>query len=136
MKATHTDRPQKFTTRHRRELPCHLAQWSAVDLAAEPYPDGTMPEVVTLRTYSAGKRSSTTTAAVWVRGTIQASGTGSTSGWGYHRPSEAAAIAIRNAGFDLSERIDGCGDSAIRAAVLALAIAAGATRPAIVTANA
>lgn len=137
MTATLTDRPQKFTTRHRRETPCHFNQWTAIDLDAEPWPDGTIAALVTLRTYTRGG-SMTTTAAIWTHSadrTDHRSGTGTTTGCGYHRPSEAAAAAIRNAGIDLSQRIDGVGDSAIASAVLAIARALGAKRPALITAN-
>lgn len=47
-------------------------------------------------------------------------GSGTAGGGGYHKASAAAGVAIRNAGFSLSESIDGCGDSAIREAVKAV----------------
>lgn len=137
MNATLTDRPQKFTTKHRRETPCYFAQWSAGDLDAEPWPDGTLPELVTLRTY-ATPRGSTVTAALWTQSADRSehrSGTGSAGGGGYHKASAAAHEAIRNAGIDLSERIDGRGESAIASAVLAIARALGAKRPALITAK-
>lgn len=47
-------------------------------------------------------------------------GSGTAGGYGYHKASAAAGKAIRAAGFSLSENIDGRGDGAIRAAVLAV----------------
>lgn len=52
---------------------------------------------------------------------IYASGSGSAGGYGYHRPSAAAAEAIEKAGIELSQEIDGRGDSAIEQALNALA---------------
>lgn len=48
------------------------------------------------------------------------SGSGSAGGYGYHRPSAAAAYAFKSMGVELSENIDGRGDSAIVEAIEAL----------------
>ena len=52
---------------------------------------------------------------------IWASGSGSASGFGYHRPSAAAQEAFKNSGVELSEPIQGRGDRAIEQALFALA---------------
>ena len=48
-------------------------------------------------------------------------GSGSAGGYGYHRASAAAGEAITNAGFKLSESINGAGDTAIEDALCAIA---------------
>jgi hypothetical protein len=64
--------------------------------------------------------------AVWVgNGTVSGAGgwrgrSNNTSG-GYHKASEAAEMAIRDAGISLSEHISGAGDTAIYEAVKAIA---------------
>lgn len=56
---------------------------------------------------------------------MHTSGSGKAGGYGYDKPSAAAAEAIRTAGFDLSEDIAGVGETAIREAMKALAAAVG-----------
>lgn len=76
---------------------------------------------VTLRLYHTQSRAY---ACVWAHTadwTITVSGGGRAGGYGYHRGSAAAQAAITNAGIALSEDIAGVGDSAIRAAVIAIA---------------
>ena len=80
--------------------------------------------------------------SLWVSGAQWTSGHGRASGYGYHKESAALQSAIDSAGIKLTgdnyrelpsdatdetmARIDGCGDSAMRAAMRAIAIAAGA----------
>jgi hypothetical protein len=87
---------------------------------------------VTLRLYATDARHY---ACIWVHtncawimdgetvAAYYASGSGYAGGWGYHRASAAAAEAISAAGIELSEDIDGRGDEAICAAVMAIATA-------------
>lgn len=77
---------------------------------------------VVLRYYFT-KSGSSNSACIWVncvKANIHTDGSGVAGGWGYHRPSAAAAIAIKNAGFDIGFAIDGRGDSAIEEAILAI----------------
>ena len=62
-----------------------------------------------------------------VMGSGWSNGSGSAGGYGYDKGSAAAATAIRSAGVQLSEDIDGRGASAVREAVKAVgeALAAG-----------
>lgn len=80
--------------------------------------------------------------SLWVHGNQYTSGYGKASGYGYHKSSAALQDAIDSAGIALTgdqyerdesperqekpARIDGCGDSAMRGAMRAIAIAAGA----------
>ena len=80
--------------------------------------------------------------SLWVSGAQWTSGHGRASGYGYHKESAALQAAIDSAGIKLTgdnyrelpsdatsdamARINGCGDSAMRAAMRAIAIAAGA----------
>lgn len=84
-----------------------------------------LEEVATLRIY-AGRRSygaGPVYASIWVHGVC--SGTGSASGYGYHKASAAADAAIRSAGIDLGWDISGAGEGAIRGALEDIARAAG-----------
>ena len=67
---------------------------------------------------------------------IHTQGSGSAGGYGYHRPSAAAHEAIHNAGFRLSQAIDGRGDSAITDALCAIARCLGIVRFGIVRSHA
>ena len=122
MKATYNKNAKtKFTTFHRKENKCYFDSYSAIVI--RPDFDG-KPSVFTpveLRLYGTGN---TNSAAIWINDTasgIHTSGTGQAGGYGYHRPSAAAAEAIRNAGIDLDTNISGVGDSAIERAVKAIA---------------
>lgn len=86
---------------------------------------------VTLRLYSVdGTR---WTACLWVYWTnYHTSGSGSASGYGYHKPSAAAGCAIRDAGIKLSRSIDGRGEQDIGKAVEAIARAVTGKRKIIV----
>ena len=93
-------------------------------LIPSPHTPGEAKAVVSLRLYWPGQ--STCYAAIWTQcGEHHSSGTGKAGGGGYDKKSAAAAEAIRNAGWELSEDIDGRGQSAIREAVKAMAVAAG-----------
>lgn len=86
--------------------------------------DGELAEVATARIYRGRSKTSTRVyATVWVRGLC--SGSGYAGGGGYHRGSAAVAGAIHSAGITLSGSIDAAGDSAIEAALLAIAEAMG-----------
>lgn len=85
---------------------------------------------------------STVYCSLWVHGDKCTSGHGKASGYGYHKESAALQDAIESAGIELrgsnyahsSEkpnykrvaRIDGCGDSSMEMALMAIARAAGA----------
>lgn len=85
---------------------------------------------------------STVQCALWVHGAnnYHTSGKGTAGGWGYHKLSSALGQAIRNADIklygcpyganpndtDREAHIDGVGEDAMRGALLAIAMAAGA----------
>lgn len=64
-------------------------------------------------------------------------GSGWAGGYGYHKSSAAAGEAIKNAGWQLSDSINGVGDNAIERAIRAIAenIYPNATQIAIVNAH-
>ena len=104
---------ENFNKNHRKENH-FMEQYTALVLTK----DGTR-EAVTLRVY--GTRAMNYVCLWFNNGDQWAAGTGSAGGYGYHRPSAAAAEAFTKAGVELSDRIQGCGDEAIRDAVEALA---------------
>lgn len=134
MKATITPNVEKFNAKHRKDdTKCHFAQYSVISLAAKPWDDQRIPEAITLRLYGTGSRNY---AAIWINTADSTNrGTGYAGGYGYHRPSAAAAEAIRNAGVVLDQDIAGVGESAIREALMAIAKAIGVKRPALVEAH-
>jgi hypothetical protein len=86
---------------------------------------GEFKEVATLRVYGTNAKNYV---CLWISGEfkgyegyVSASGSGSAGGYGYHRPSAAAADAFKSAGVDLPFDISGRGDSAINDALNALA---------------
>ena len=86
--------------------------------------NGKMREVVVARWYMARKSdgASPVYASIWVYGAgFDISGYGRATGYGYHKASAALSSAIDSAGITLSERIDGCGDGAVRDALEAIA---------------
>lgn len=89
--------------------------------------------VVDARIWMGRSRSSSVAyASIWVHpkgGNDYRSGAGKAGGYGYHRASAALQEAIASAGITLAVPIDGAGDSAMRAAVLAIARAAGYPEP-------
>lgn len=59
--------------------------------------------------------------SIWVDGpNAEWSGYGTAGGYGYHKASAALSAALRSAGWQLDEDIDGRGDSAMRDALLAI----------------
>jgi len=105
--------------------------------------DGRLREAVTLRLYcgrSAG--SSVIYCTLWASGSgFSVSGSGAAGGGGYHKASAAAARAITSAGFILTADdgapvdIAGAGDSAIFAALEAVAACLGATGQVLISRN-
>ena len=86
--------------------------------------NGKMREVVVARWYMARKSDGAPPvyASIWVYGAgFDISGSGRATGYGYHKASAALSSAIDSAGITLSERIDGCGDGAVRDALKAIA---------------
>jgi hypothetical protein len=80
-----------------------------------------LQEIASLRIYGTNAMNY---ACLWIndRGNnTYCNGSGSAGGYGYHRPSAAAAEALKTAGIKLSEDIDGRGDSAIIDALTAIA---------------
>lgn len=120
MKATYNKNAKtKFTNFHRKESKCFFNSFSVL------VPDDRMimRTIIDLRIYGTGN---TNTAAIWINDSVNAnnihtSGTGSAGGYGYDRESAAAGNAIENAGFELSERINGVGRTAIYEALDAIA---------------
>lgn len=89
--------------------------------------EGKMYEAVILRIYRTDSRAY---ACLWTMGNyawgqadgdLWRSGSGWAGGYGFHRASAAACDAIKAAGIELSESINGAGDSAIMQAVEAIA---------------
>lgn len=82
-----------------------------------------LEDIIQLRIYGTNARNY---ACIWVHSSpVYVSGGGYAGGYGYHRPSAAAQVAINDAGIVLSENIAGVGDSAIENALLAIAEALG-----------
>lgn len=119
----------KFTTSHRKEGKCFFSSLLVISLAAKPWSDGRVDPTISLRLYGTGNRNF---ACLWAG---ERRGSGMAGGYGYHRPSQAAEEAIRNAGFELDKSIGGAGESAMREALLAIAKALGVKRPVIVEAH-
>jgi hypothetical protein len=112
----------KFTSSHRKENKCYLTVYQILVRDSSDC-RGRMHTPVELRLYGTGN---TNTACLWINhGEIHTQGSGRAGGYGYHRPSAAAAEAISNAGFSLSRSIGGVGDSAIEEALIAIAEAIG-----------
>lgn len=106
--------------------------------------NGTLQCIAEARFYMARRSdgASPVYCSLWVHGDVGTSGHGKASGYGYHKESAALSEAIDSAGITLTgdqydrdhspereaqpARIDGCGDSAMRDAMRAIAIAAGA----------
>ena len=81
--------------------------------------NGKIENPVTLRIYGTQRMNY---ACVWYNnGEIYGHGGGSAGGYGYHRTSAAAYWAMVKAGIELSEPIDGRGESAINQALTAIA---------------
>lgn len=84
-------------------------------------------EIATLRIYMGRSRNASRVyASLWVHGKgVHCAGSGWAGGYGYHKPSAAAAAAFADAGICLDEGIAGRGDSAITSALHAVGIALG-----------
>lgn len=85
-------------------------------------------EIAVLRIYCPITSNATTYACLWVtdRETqTYISGGGKSTGYGYHRPSDAVANAFIDAGIKLSENIGGRGDRAMQEAMIAIAESLG-----------
>lgn len=122
MVATISGRACKYSSSHRKERGGFIGEYAALVPCA--YRADEMRAAVTLRLYWPGDVACY--AYVWANNdTLSVNGSGKAGGYGYCKKSAAAGAAIRNAGFDLSERIDGVGEDAIRRAVLAVAAALG-----------
>lgn len=67
--------------------------------------------------YKPGKKDET---GKYIYDGMWSNGSGTATGYGYHKESSAANIAISNAGISLSEPINGRGNAAIKEAVLAV----------------
>ena len=79
-------------------------------------------ELVIARFYASLRRGANrVTCILWTNGGHNANASGYNETYGLHRGSAALADAIRNAGIVLSENISGCGDDAVRDALLAIA---------------
>lgn len=90
-------------------------------------------EIACVRFYWPGE---TVCCVTWVWSDKPARGYGKAGGGGYHKRSAAMSEALARAGVTLSEPVDGCGDSAMDEALLALARHMGVTRPLVVRAHA
>ena len=78
--------------------------------------------IVIARLYSSLRRGANrVTCILWTDGSHNANASGWASGYGYHKGSAALADAISNAGIKISENIAGCGERAMREALLAIA---------------
>jgi len=107
---------------------------------------GEYKQPVTLRIYGSATGAANY-CCIWVHGEVKeggnhfegkhmsVSGSDRATGYGYHRPSQAAEGAINAAGIKLSEAIGGRGDEAIREAVKAIAAALGHPKALIFKAN-
>lgn len=121
MKATYDATAKtKWTRSHRKEGKCFFDSYSVIDLSnPAPYGQNKLASKIELRLYGTGNQNF---ACLWVWGDpINTQGSGRAGGYGYHRPSAAAAEAISNAGFILSDDIGGVGASAVEDALCALA---------------
>ena len=88
---------------------------------------GEIKEPVTCRCYMGRSRqASTVYASVWISKTgFYTSGRGSAGGYGYHKESAAIGDALRSAGVELDQDIDGRGELAIEEALIAVVRALG-----------
>jgi len=93
-------------------------------------PDGSFTEPVDARVYMSrsANGASPVYASVWINdraSNTHISGRGMSSGYGFDKPSAAIGSAIESAGIELSEQIEGRGDSAVRDAITAICAALG-----------
>lgn len=79
-------------------------------------------EIAIARLYASLRRDANkVTCILWTNGSHNANASGWASGYGYHKGSAALADAISNAGIKLTDNISGCGNDAMREALLAIA---------------
>ena len=79
-------------------------------------------ELVIARLYASLRRGANrVTCILWTNGGHNVSASGYNGTYGLHRGSAALADAISNAGIKLTENISGCGNDAMREALLAIA---------------
>ena len=79
-------------------------------------------ELVIARLYASLRRyANRITCILWTEGSHNANASGYNGTYGLHRGSAALADAIRNAGIKLTDNISGCGNDAMREALLAIA---------------
>ena len=118
MKITQYDgKEHKININHRKDR--HFTE-SYIGLVFAEKDVKKVKEVCELRLYCT---QSVAYACVWVHDDTAneyTSGSGRADGGGYHRPSAAAAEAIKSAGYEMDETIDARGDMAIREAVAAI----------------
>lgn len=131
MKATYDPAaPTSYKSPHRLEGKCFFQSYQVISLASKPHNGYPLHAPIDLRLYGTG---TTNSACLWVNtGDVHTCGSGKAGGYGYHRPSAAAAEAIRNAGFTISQDISGAGENAIEEALLALAKCLKIKRPALI----
>jgi hypothetical protein len=137
MKATYNPAtPTKFNRNHRREKNGFHKEFSIITPHADCPGGPRAYAIATLRIYWPG---TVCYACLWVHvpGTrhpfdtpqiqegVHTSGSGSAGGYGYCKMSSAAGEAIANAGFTLSQSINGRGESAVCEAMHALAAELG-----------
>lgn len=130
MKATIKNPDSRINGRAHRKEQHFSGEYAAIDPKSGQ-------SIVTLRSYITP--GGTCYACIWI-GTrpnkkhpegVYANGSGRATGGGYHKPSAAAAKAIKQAGITLDTDIDGRGNDAMHDAVKAIAVALGCTRPII-----
>jgi len=120
MKVTKINPSERFNRNHRKEK--HF--YESYTLVTYKRGEG-FKELIDLRLYATQARHY---AAVWVRQPEDfRSGTGWAGGYGYNRMSAAAADAFRNAGYEFDHGISGRGETAVHAAMWAIARSLGYT---------
>lgn len=93
--------------------------------------DGKFLEPVTVRWYMSrsGDGASPVYCSLWIHcSPYYVSGRGKASGYGYHKASAAFQDACDSAGIELSQSVDGRGDSSVREALFAVGLALGFER--------
>ena len=109
IKATLSDREQKFNVNHRKERKLdHSIKVMTSDFE----------EIIDCRVYFPAQQAY---CCLWVHCGNAGQGSYYTTGYGYHKVSSAIAGAIYNAGYDLSYNVDGAGMERAKEALLAVA---------------
>ena len=122
MKATYNHAAKaKFSASHRKEKGGFHKEFALV--IPSKYRPNESHSIATLRIYWPG---TVCYACLWINAhPVHTSGSGSAGGYGYCKMSSAAGEAIANAGFTLSQSINGRGESAVCEAMHALAAELG-----------